>query len=80
MQVPFLTRVGDCLLYTSASLVQNRNAVGIADGRNAMGNEDGRASAHDLAKVIEDFILGVRVDARQGIVEDENTDVYKRQL
>src|ERR1700691_2664299 len=59
--------------FDDASLVQNRNAVGIADGRNAMGNEDGRASAHDLAKVIEDFILGVRVDARQGIVEDENT-------
>src|SRR5208337_2526690 len=59
-------------LFYDASLVEDGDGVGVADGGNAMGDEDGGASAHDFAEMVEDFIFGVGVDAGEGVVEDEN--------
>jgi len=37
-----------------------------------MRNEDRRASAHNFAQVIQNLIFGVRVDAGERVVENEN--------
>ena len=56
--------------FYDASLVEDGDAVGVADGGDAVGDEDGGASAHDFAEMVEDFIFGVSVDAGEGVVED----------
>ena len=58
--------------FDNASLVQDGDGVGVADGGNAVGDEDGGASAHDFAQVVEDFVFGVGVDAGEGVVENQN--------
>ena len=40
-----------------------------------MGDEDRGPSLHDLAQVIEDLVLGLGVDAGQGVVEHQNARV-----
>ena len=54
------------------ALVEDGDAVGVADGGDAVGDEDGGASVHEVAKVVEDFVFGVGVDAGEGVVEDED--------
>ncbi len=58
--------------FDDASLVEDGDAVGVADGRDAVRDEDGRASVHDLAQVVEDLVFGVRVHAGESVVENEN--------
>ena len=46
------------------------DAVGVAHGGDAVRDEDGGASLHHFAQAVEDLILGVGIDAGQGVVED----------
>jgi hypothetical protein len=55
--------------------VQDGDAVGVADGGDAVRDEDGGASAHDVAQVVEDPVFGVRVDAGERVVENENAGI-----
>ena len=64
--------------FYDASLMQDGDRVGVADGGNAVGDEDGGATAHDFAEMIEDFVLGVGVDAGKGIVEDEDAGAAEK--
>ena len=65
-------------VFDDASLVEDGDGVGVADGGNAVGDEDGGASAHDFAEVVEDFVFGVGVDAGEGVVEDEDARAAKQ--
>jgi hypothetical protein len=58
--------------FDDASLVENGDAVGVADGGDAVRDEDGGASAHEIAQVVENFVFGVGVDAGEGVVEDKD--------
>src|SRR4051812_44723568 len=55
-----------------APAVQHRDAVRIADGGDAMRDKDGRTAQHHLAEMLEDLLLGVGIDARERVIEDEN--------
>ena len=65
-------------MFYDASLVQDGDRVGVADGGSAVGDEDGGAPAHDFAEMVEDFVLGVGVDAGEGVVENEDAGAAKK--
>ena len=58
-----------------ASADEDGDAVGIADRGDAVGDEDGGAAFHAAAQLFEDALLGVGIDAGQGVVEDEDARV-----
>ena len=60
-------------LFHYASLVEDGYGVGVADGGDAVRDEDGSASLHDFAKVVEDFVFGMGVNAGESVVENEDS-------
>jgi len=58
--------------FYDAAAVEDRDAVGVANGGDAVGDEDCGASLHDFAEVVEDFVFSVSVNAGEGVVEDED--------
>src|SRR5205823_764489 len=56
----------------NAAAVQNCNLVRIADRGHPVRNEDRAPASHDFAQVVQDFVLGVGVHARQGVVQNED--------
>ena len=64
--------------FYDASLMEDGDAVGVADGGHAVGDEDGGASAHDFAEMVEDFIFSVGVDAGEGVVADEDAGAAEK--
>jgi len=54
------------------SAAQYRDAIGIAHSRYPVGNENGGAAPHQVAQMVENFILGMCVHTGEGIVENED--------
>jgi len=54
------------------SVVQYGDTVCVAHSGHAVRDEDRSASFHYLAQTVEDVIFGMRVDAGESIVEDED--------
>lgn len=79
MEVGVVAAAGDELvvstLFDDAAVLDDEDAVGVADGGNAMGDEEGGAAVHDGGEVSEDLLFGDGVDAGEGVVEDENGGV-----
>ena len=61
--------------FDDASAVQDGNAVGVADRGDAMRDEDGGAAAHDIAQMVQDLVFGMRIDAGESIVEDQDSRI-----
>ena len=53
-------------------LLQHENQVGVLHGRDAVADDDDGAPAVVLAQVAQDGALGLRVDRREGVVEDQD--------
>src|SRR5439155_27223793 len=54
-------------------LVNDVDQVRLLDGRDAVGDEDRRPLVEEVPQAIEDLALGLRVDARERVIEDEDT-------
>src|SRR5208283_564862 len=61
--------------FHDASLVQHRNAVGLAHGGDAVRNKDGSAALHHLSQMIQDFVFGVGVDAGERVIQNKDARV-----
>ena len=55
--------------------VEDGYAVGVTDRRDAVGDENCGPAVHHFAQVVEDFVFGVGVHAREGVVEDEDAGI-----
>lgn len=79
MEIGVIATAGDELFvraqFDDAAVVENEDDVSVADGGDAVGDEKGGAAAHDGGEVGEDFLFGDGIDAREGIVEDEDGGV-----
>src|ERR1700730_11214867 len=58
-----------------AAVAQDDDLVGVAHGGGAVRNQNGGAALHDATQAGEDALFGLRVDAGEGIVEDEDARV-----
>src|SRR5438477_1084354 len=54
---------------------QDDDLVGVANGGGAVRNQNRGAALHDSAQAVEDALLGLGVDARERVVEDENARI-----
>ena len=61
--------------FGQAAVVEDQDAVGVADGRQAVGDDDGSAALHEFFDGRLDELLGFGVDAAGGLVEDEDAGV-----
>src|SRR5439155_13802360 len=57
------------------TMVKDDDPAGLADRRQAMGDHDRRAACEQAAQAILDLRLGVEVDVRGGLVEDQDARV-----
>src|SRR5207237_1635920 len=55
-----------------AALVEHADQVRLLHGGQAVRDQDGRALAEEAAQLVEDGALGLGVDARERVVEDEH--------
>jgi hypothetical protein len=62
-------------LFGDGAVLNDKDAIRVADGRYAMGNKDGGAVMHHLGETAEDTLFGQRVDARQSVIKDKNRRV-----
>src|SRR5271170_4399693 len=60
------------------SLMQDGYAISIADSRNTMRDENGRASAHDFAEMVKDFVFGLSIHAGKRVIEDEDAGAAQK--
>src|SRR5712664_3980989 len=58
-----------------AAVAQDDDLVCVPHGGGAVRNQNGGATVHDAAQASEDALFGLRVDAGEGIVEDEDAGV-----
>ena len=58
-----------------AAVAQDDDLVGVSHGGGAVRNQNGGAAVHDAAQAREDALFGLRVDAGEGIVEDEDARI-----
>ena len=58
-----------------ASIHKYRDAIGIACRGDPVRDQDGGAALHRGAKAAENLLFRIGVDARQGIVQDENARI-----
>ena len=58
-----------------ASVVEDRDPVGVADGEQVVRDDDRRALAHQLAQRLEQALAGLGVEAGRGLVEDQHRRV-----
>lgn len=61
--------------FGQAALVEDQDAVGVADGGQAVGDDDGGAALHEFFDGGLDELFGFGVDAAGGLVEDEDARV-----
>src|SRR5438552_4215278 len=54
---------------------QDDDLVGVANGGGAVRNQNRGAALQDSAQAVEDALLGLGVDARERVVEDENARI-----
>jgi hypothetical protein len=59
--------------FENAALLHDDDAVGLLDGGEAVGNDDGGAALGELVQGALDDGLALGVDARCGLVQDEDT-------
>src|SRR5438105_9087995 len=75
VEVCVLAAGGEQLLVRAAlddaPLVEDADEVGVAHGRDAVRDDKAGALAHHAAQLGEDFLLGVGVNGRERVVEDE---------
>src|SRR5439155_23872034 len=57
------------------AIVEDDDAVGMADGRQAMGHDERRPALHQTPEGVEHRRLGVGVEGRRRLVEDEDRRV-----
>src|SRR6202040_546050 len=58
-----------------AAVAQDNDLVRVLHGGGAVRNQNGGAAVHDATQARENALLGLRVDAGKGIVEDEDARV-----
>ena len=59
----------------SLSLVQHQDAVGVLDGRQAVGDDEAGAADEQAVERPLDELLGLGVDRRGGLVEDQDAGI-----
>src|SRR2546429_5536616 len=59
-----------CAALGDGAFDQDDDLVGVADGRGAVRNQNRGAALHDSAQAVKDAFLGLRVDARERVIED----------
>src|SRR5881409_1485353 len=59
-------------LLAQLALVQHEDAIRVLDGREAVGDDDRGAAAEELRERVLDQPLGLRIDARGRLIEDED--------
>src|SRR3982074_788785 len=64
-----------CAALSDAAVAQDDDLVGVLHCGGAVRNQNRGAAAHDAAQAREDALLGLRIDAGKGIVEDQNARV-----
>lgn len=64
-----------CAALDDTPLLEHDDAVGVAHGAQAVGDDKGGAPAHERVHASLHQPLGVGVDARRGLVEDEHRRV-----
>src|ERR1700747_939489 len=58
-----------------AAVAQDNDLVGVLHGGGAVRNQNGGAAVHDAAQASENALFGLRIDAGEGSVEDEDARV-----
>src|SRR5258708_10837106 len=58
-----------------AAVAQDDDLVGVSHGGGAVRNQNGGAAVHDAAQAREDALFGLRVDAGERIVQDEDARI-----
>src|SRR6266849_6661720 len=58
-----------------AAVAKDNDLVGVLHGGGAVRNQNGGAAVHDAAQAGKNALLGLRVDAGEGVVEDEDAGV-----
>src|SRR5713226_2254310 len=58
-----------------AAFAEDDNLVGVLHGGSAVRNQNGGAAVHDAAQARKNALFGLRVDAGEGIVENEDARV-----
>ena len=58
-------------------VVEDEDLVGVLHRRDAVRHDDARSLAHDAAEAAEDLGLGVRVDRRKRVVQDQHAGILR---
>ena len=58
-----------------AAPLQDEDLVGVPDGAQALGDDEGGPPGHQGAQRLLDLLLGLGVDARGGVVQDQDARV-----
>ena len=58
-----------------AAVAEDDDLVGVLHGGGAVRNQNGGATVHDAAQASEDTLFGLRIDAGERVVEDEDARV-----
>src|SRR6266571_7051581 len=61
--------------FHDAAIAQNNNLIGIADRGNTMGDQQRGPLLHQFFESSEDALLGIGINARESIVEDQDSRV-----
>ncbi len=59
-------------LLNDASMIDDENPVGAAEGAHAMPDDERRAASHGVLQRVEHLVLGFGIDGGRGVVEDQN--------
>jgi len=61
--------------FDDPAVVDDEELVGLADRAQAVGDDEGGTAVHEAQQPLLDLLLGARVDAAGGLVEDEDARV-----
>jgi len=62
-------------LLDDPAVSEDDDAAGLADRRQAVGDDDRRAPGEQAAQAVLDLAIGVQVDVRRRLVEDQDAGV-----
>ena len=77
VQTVLLHELGVRAVLGDPAVCHDEDLVGVLDGREAVGDDDDRLAARQLGDGLLDEVLVLRVDARGGLVEDDDGRVFE---